>query len=206
MSSVIILSAYFILWALIHTALASIRVKKWAEKLFGPDARKFYRLFYVIFAALSIAPLAVLVFTLPDSVIYAVSSPWSWVMRAGQVLTFGLLVWTVIQTEALDFLGIEQIQDKSEERNTRLQKRGLFNISRHPMYFSSILLMWLSPVMTVNRLTVYIGITLYFYLGSIHEEQLLVAQFGKDYVRYRKEVPRIIPGTGWMLRLLRGRD
>lgn len=194
MQSAVLISGYFILWALLHSALASIRVKKAAERRFGPDTRRYYRLFFVIFAVVSLVPLVLLIFLLPDRTVYAVPSPWRWIMNGIQVLIFGFMAWTVIQTEAMNFLGIEQIKSPPEEVRTELQTKGLYRLVRHPMYFTSILLIWCTPVMSLNVMTVFICMTLYFYIGSIHEEQLLVKQFGEQYRRYRRSVPRIIPG------------
>jgi protein-S-isoprenylcysteine O-methyltransferase Ste14 len=62
------------------------------------------------------------------------------------------------------------------------------------MYTTSLLVMWLMPRMTLNLLTLFVCISLYFFLGSIHEEKLLVRQFGRTYEEYQRRVPRIIPG------------
>jgi methanethiol S-methyltransferase len=47
--------------------------------------------------------------------------------------------------------------------------------------------------MTENLLLVYIIITVYLFLGSLHWESRLLAQFGEAYVLYQTKVPRIIP-------------
>ncbi len=47
--------------------------------------------------------------------------------------------------------------------------------------------------MTVNLLTAYILIILYFYVGSLHEERRLLAEFGDAYRDYYQQVPRLIP-------------
>ena len=198
--SAIIIAGYFIFWALIHSALVSIRVKKVAEKRFGPETRRYYRLFFVLFAVVSLIPLVLLIFLLPDRPVYAVPSPWRWIMNGVQALIFAFMAWTVIQTEAMNFLGIEQIKSPPEKVHTELQTKGLYRIVRHPMYFTSILLLWCTPVMTLNVMTVFIGMTLYFYVGSVHEEQLLVKQFGEQYRRYRKSIPRIFPGKQLFMR------
>jgi protein-S-isoprenylcysteine O-methyltransferase Ste14 len=62
------------------------------------------------------------------------------------------------------------------------------------MYFTSMLVMWLSPTMSVNLLTLFALMSLYFIVGSYHEEMLLEKQFGTDYRLYRRRVPRIFPG------------
>jgi protein-S-isoprenylcysteine O-methyltransferase Ste14 len=190
----LIIVGYFTAWALIHTALASNRVKKAAQKIFGPETRRFYRLFFVIFAIASIAPLLILMPTLSDRVLYAVPSPWKWILHGVQVIAIGLVVWTVAQTEAMDFLGIEQLRTKRENRQHTFQAGGMYGIVRHPMYFSAVILMWATPSMTQNTAVLFGCITAYFYIGSIHEEKLLVRQFGKQYLEYKKKLPRILPG------------
>jgi protein-S-isoprenylcysteine O-methyltransferase Ste14 len=50
--------------------------------------------------------------------------------------------------------------------------------------------------MSVNLLTVYILFTIYFYVGSIHEETRLLAEFGANYRDYQQRVPRLLPLPG----------
>ena len=74
-----------------------------------------------------------------------------------------------------------------------LVTRGLYSLVRHPMYLASLLVIWLSPGMSLNTLVLFVLMSLYFFVGSVHEERLLVAQFGEEYEAYRARVPRIIP-------------
>jgi protein-S-isoprenylcysteine O-methyltransferase Ste14 len=50
--------------------------------------------------------------------------------------------------------------------------------------------------MTVNLLIIYLATSAYLYLGSLHWEKRLVAQFGEKYHDYQKSVPRMIPWEG----------
>jgi protein-S-isoprenylcysteine O-methyltransferase Ste14 len=77
-----------------------------------------------------------------------------------------------------------------------LQVRGFYCYVRHPLYLFAILFVWLTPAMTVNMATLYSLITLYFVVGSVHEEGRLVAQFGAAYRAYQRQVPRLIPRPG----------
>jgi protein-S-isoprenylcysteine O-methyltransferase Ste14 len=47
--------------------------------------------------------------------------------------------------------------------------------------------------MTKNLLLIYFIISAYLFLGSLHWESRLRAQFGEAYVAYQRKVPRIIP-------------
>jgi len=190
--SALYLGIYFIGWATLHSLLASIRVKKLAARLFGEGARRWYRLGFVLTAMVTLIPLILLVLGLPDVPLYSVAPPWRWLMMAGQSASLLLLAWTILSTDALEFIGLKQLREPS--LRSALTTNGPYRYSRHPMYFASMLVMWLSPTMGVNLLTLYALMSLYFIVGSYHEEQLLVRQFGTAYVDYRRKVPRIFPG------------
>jgi len=208
MGSVVTVTVYFLCWAAVHSGLASLRVKHMAERLFGREVTRFYRLGFVLFAIATLAPLVWLLrFVLADVPVYSVPAPWRWLMAGGQVLAAAVLILSVLQTEAMDFVGIDQLRSggsrsKADSPSGRLQTRGLYAFVRHPMYLSGLFLMWLSPGVSRNSLTLYILMTLYFFIGSIHEERLLAHEFGEQYNEYRKRVPRIIPGLN-LSRLLK---
>jgi protein-S-isoprenylcysteine O-methyltransferase Ste14 len=50
------------------------------------------------------------------------------------------------------------------------------------------------PFMTWNLLALNLGLSAYMLIGTIFEEQKLVAQFGSAYEQYRRQTPRILPG------------
>ena len=50
--------------------------------------------------------------------------------------------------------------------------------------------------MTLTRLALFVGMSIYFYVGSIHEERLLEQEFGSTYREYAHQVPRMIPRPG----------
>ena len=74
-------------------------------------------------------------------------------------------------------------------------KKGVFNIVRHPIYLSEILLylglLILNSSMAAAVVWI-IGIGFLHYI-SRYEESLLLARFGKEYEQYMKEVPMWIP-------------
>jgi protein-S-isoprenylcysteine O-methyltransferase Ste14 len=190
--SALIIGIVFVCWAVLHSILASLRAKRLAGRIFGEAAKRWYRFGFVIAALLTLIPILLLLLLLPDTLLYSVPPPWRWMMMAGQLAALALLVWTVMSTQPLDFIGIKQILGGSYR--TTLTVDGLYRLSRHPMYLTSMLVMWLSPRMTVNLLTLFALMSLYFIVGSYHEEMLLIKQFGPAYREYRKKVPRIVPG------------
>ena len=198
--SVVYVVAYFAAWAVLHSTLASLRVKRLARRRFGEGARCWYRFAFVLVAVLLLVPLVILMFLLPNRTLYVVPSPWRWLMIAGQATAFAGMVWTVRATDATDFIGLRQLRGGGATFEPHLVRRGLYRWVRHPMYTTSLLVMWLVPTMSSNLLALFASMSVYFVVGSYHEEKLLLHQFGAEYEDYRRRVPRLIPGLrplGW---------
>jgi protein-S-isoprenylcysteine O-methyltransferase Ste14 len=194
-SSVAILSAYFLVWAVVHSLLASLRVKDWARQTLGAGVDRWYRLAYVVFATATSLPIFAMGALLPDRTLYVVPTPWRWLMIGGQMAALAGAAGAVLRTGPSYFLGLSQLLARRSTDDT-LQVQGFYCYVRHPLYLFAILFVWLTPAMTVNMATLYGLITLYFAVGSVHEERRLVAQFGAAYRAYQRQVPRLIPRPG----------
>ena len=193
MSSVVVLAVYFVVWAVVHSLLASMRVKRWARERLGAGVDRWYRLAYVAFAVVTVLPTLVMVALLPDRTLYVVPAPWLWVMLGGQVLSLAGILGAVFQAGPSYFLGLSQLFARRSGGAGPLQVRGFYCHVRHPLYLFSILFIWLTPALTVNVLVLYVLITLYFIVGSVHEEKRLLAEFGAAYRDYQRQVPWLIP-------------
>lgn len=180
------------IWGIVHSLLASTGIKDLFRRTLGNGFMKFYRLFYNVFAVLSILPVLYLMITLPDEPLYQVPAPFSYVMRVGQVLSVVLLFVSVLQTDILSFAGLRQLL--AEEKTGRLITSGLYRFVRHPLYTFSLLILWLSPNMSVNTFVVYLALTVYILVGIYFEEQKLLREFGQEYAEYRAMTPMLIPG------------
>ena len=69
------LGGALVVWAVVHSWLASAGVKAWAQKRFGTAAWRGYRLAYNAFAVISLAPVLWLMWRLPDARLYAIPDP-----------------------------------------------------------------------------------------------------------------------------------
>lgn len=180
------------LWGIFHTLLASTGIKDLFRRAFGDGFMRFYRLFYNVYAVVSILPILYLMIVLPDRMLYQVPAPFDFLMRVGQGASIFLLFVAVFQTDLLSFAGLRQLFE--EEKAGPLITGGLYRYVRHPLYTFSLLPLWLSPRMSLNFFIVYLALTLYVLVGIVFEERKLIRQFGEEYINYRSATPMLIPG------------
>lgn len=182
---------FVILWGVVHSLSASRGFKDFLRRNIGDGFMRMYRLLYNIFSAISFAPILYLVAALPNKDIYQIPVPWNYVMLAGQGISVLLLIVAVLQTDPLSFLGLRQLF--SDEKNGELVTHGLYRFMRHPLYTFGLLILWLSPNMTLNSLVAYISLTIYILVGAYFEERKLVREFGQAYIDYKISTPMLIP-------------
>lgn len=180
-----------VLWGVVHSLFASMGFKSFLRRALGGGFMKFYRLLYNIFAMLSIAPVLYLMVSLPNRILYQVPAPWNYLMWVGQGISALLLLAAVLQTDVFSFMGLRQLME--EEKNGGLVTTGLYRSIRHPLYTFSLLILWLSPSMTMNSFIVYAALTIYVLIGIVFEERKLLREFGKDYAEYKSTTPMLLP-------------
>jgi protein-S-isoprenylcysteine O-methyltransferase Ste14 len=187
-------------YGFIHSLLASLKAKVLARDWFGSSADRWYRLAYNLFATLSLLPVLALLLALPDIRLYAIPFPWVLITLAIQFLAMLALAVGLLQTGVWSFLGLRQLIGPPEAGPPRLVVTGLNGWVRHPLYTAGLVFIWLSPVMTVNLLTLNVGLTLYIVIGAWLEERKLWREFGETYAEYRERTPMLVPGIKYRRR------
>lgn len=186
--SALLLSLYLIGFAAVHSLLAGTWAKNQAGRAFGKRAMRWYRFFFTLFSTSTLIPLLSLFYLFPGKILYLVPSPWRWIMIAGQLAAAFALAKTLMEAGPLQFLGIRPDEGRSE-----LIVQGFYCRVRNPLFLFALIFLWLSPIMTENLLVLYLIATVYFFLGSIHEERMLAEKLGDGYRDYQRRVPRIVP-------------
>lgn len=189
----------FFLFASSHSLLAAFDVKKKISERVG-NKIAFYRLFYNISSIL----IFVAVYYLspkPNVIIYDLQFPYDLIIFAIQFLGVIGLFWAGSYINSQEFLGITQIKrylsgtynPEDIDEYHQLVISGPFKISRHPIYFFSIIILGFRPTMDFFYLIFFICMLVYFYIGSVYEEKSLQKRYGDLYSEYKKNVPRLIP-------------
>jgi hypothetical protein len=76
----------------------------------------------------------------------------------------------------------------------QMRVRGPFRLTRHPLNVAPLPIMWFFPRMTTNLLAFNLVSTVYLVLGSVLEENRLLARYGQAYAEYRASgVPFYVP-------------
>jgi methanethiol S-methyltransferase len=194
----------FALWALVHSLTASAVLKEWAAGRLGNETTAaFYRLGYTVFALLTFLPVLYFWWQLPTTAVWQVDGVASWVMMGAGGAAVLAAGYSLVKTQALSFAGFTQAMDylagrpvrhvDAPARSHELVVTGMYAWMRHPLYTFSMVFLWANPTMSVRSLMLATACTLYFVVGSIYEEQRLLAHFGEAYAAYQKRVPRFIP-------------
>ncbi len=195
------------LFAIVHSALASLAAKRKARHLAGErTADGLYRFAFNGFSVITFGGLVRLIWPLPDRRLYRIGGIASVLLRAGQLITVGAMIQTNLQNGFGQVTGIKHAREFVEGKPISATPvaqhptpdgecldgwRGTFRLSSHPNNYLVLFLYWLSPVMTMKWASVGLVTTVYMVLGSIHEDHRLLAAYGERYRCYRAKVPHL---------------
>src|SRR5215210_759131 len=198
------------LWTLVHSVLSSKQVKDLTRRIAGPRyCDGLYRLTFNAQSVVSLLWAARRFSRLPDRDLYRVRPPWSWLFRANQVASLGVLLSGVRVMGISRFAGLTSVGDLLTGRDVRpapeaqgppigsddeMVRAGAFRFSRHPGNLGALGFFLFLPRMTANRAVLVALVALYVVLGSMHEEYRLRAAYTAAYERYRRVVPFLVPG------------
>ena len=199
MALILILILLWILYFAVHSVFASNVIKKRFQKLF-PGLNRFYRLIYIFFSIAGLVIIFIYQAYLPISKLYSTNTLSSFIGLS--LASFGLMIVILSFSyyDTSEFLGLRQARGDTEEQT--FIRNGILNYVRHPLYSGSILFLagYLILAPNVVNLVSVICMIIYFVLGSYFEEKKLIKTFGKDYLKYKSEVPPFVPNIGLLFK------
>lgn len=193
MMNAIILAALWLAYFVLHSLLASIRVKEWVAG-HHPAWMPYYRLGFNVLAVLLVLVPVGYMFAYQTDYLWQWQGWMAWLMNGLAVIALLLFVWSLSFYDTGEFLGTRQMRMKitAVHDQETLHISPLHRFVRHPWYTLGLVLIWTRD-MDVMLLVTAIAITLYFKIGSLLEENKLVAYHGPVYRRYRDKVPGLLP-------------
>jgi len=119
-----------------------------------------------------------------------------WCLRGCFFLSIAGMVWGNQALGSFDSFGLNSILSYikgTQPKRLDFTPRGPYRWVRHPLYFFSLMMIWSSPYITIDRLLFNLLFTGWMVVGMFMEERDLITSFGNNYLDYRKRVPMIIP-------------
>lgn len=182
----------WIVYGLIHSALASSKVKHIFEQKLGRLFR-YYRLLYNVLAVGLLIGLLWYQRLLPKERLWA--AEW-WVDGLAITLFWiGVLIAlkALLGYDLREFLGVPK--PSNSPTSSEFRTGGLLRYARHPLYTGTILAVcgFFFNEATLQTLIMAVCVTAYIRIGIVYEERKLVREFGDAYVEYRRRVAMLFP-------------
>lgn len=174
----------YIIWFISEVVLNRMLRSKKTDKQ-GADGHSLLFIWIVVVAAIMLALFTSASFAMPvagDGIRYV-----------GLALIITGIIFRII---AVYTLGRFFTVDVTIRRNHQLVKNGLYKYFRHPSYTASFLT-FIGFGLSLNNwyslLIVVVAVLAVFLMRIKIEERALTAQFGDDYLQYKKEAWGLIP-------------
>ena len=216
LKSLVKIMAATVVFAGVHSLLASRTAKNTALALFGERLRNgLYRPLYNVLAVVTFGALIFYARRLPDRELYRIGGASAGLMQAIRAAACLCMLDGARQIGLPAFSGASNLAallggrplDRPEpegqgpvpDSHGGMKVTGPFCVSRHPLSFGMLPVFWLAPRMTVNLAAFNLVATVYLFLGSLHEERRLLAAYRQAYLDYQKSgvaffVQRCRPG------------
>ncbi len=152
-----------------------------------------------VFSIASGATLLILVLLWQETglIFAAADGVYRWVLRAVFFVSVAVQAWGIWALKSADLFGTDSALRPAgpapPAAPTPMVVRGPYRWVRHPLYLTTLLMIWSYPELTADRLLFNCLFTGWIFLGSVLEERDLVAAYGEAYRNYQRRVPMLIP-------------
>ncbi len=119
--------------------------------------------------------------------------PFRWSLRAVFFLSIAAQLWGIWALKSADLFGTDSLLRSSGTTPSPMVVRGPYRWVRHPLYLTTLLMIWAYPDLTADRLLFNCLFTGWIFVGAFLEERDLVADYGQAYRDYQRRVPMMIP-------------
>jgi len=192
-------------WCFLHSFMITSAVRGFVRKRFE-RAYRYYRIFYNFTALTTLVPVLVYSFSIRGLPVFRWEGPFRIIQGLLVLSSLVLFIGGAGRYDLPRFIGIRQVREDSAcgvlTEDCRLDTGGILGIVRHPWYSGGILIVWAGNL-DVTAILTNLVITGYFLIGAFIEEQKLLAEFGEEYLDYRRRVSMFFPFK-WGIQKLKG--
>lgn len=193
-------------WCFLHSFMIAPRVTEFVRKR-SEKAYRYYRIFYNLIAFVTLIPVLIYSFSIKAQPLFRWEGPFRIVQGLLVASAFLLFIGGAGRYDLLQFLGIRQVRENNAcstlTNDCRLDTGGILGVVRHPWYAGGILIVW-AENLDVTAILTSLVITAYFLIGAFLEERKLLAEFGEEYIVYRRRVSMFFPFK-WVMQKLKGK-
>ena len=129
--------------------------------------------------------------------LWHVRAPWAeWTIWGLFALGWLVVLVSTFLISHFELFGLTQAWSHLRGREpaaVRFHTPLLYKAVRHPLYAGFVIAFWATPVMSLGHLLLAVGMTVYIVIAIGHEERDLVAQFGDEYLAYKRRVGMLVP-------------
>ena len=186
-----ILTLIWVVYCVLHSALAASHVKARMEQLLGKSFR-YYRFAYTLFSFAGLVAILIYQVSITSPLLFKSNGVIQWLAVAFCAAGASLVMLNILKY----FMQLSGVRWLTHENpRAKLERTGFHRYVRHPLYFSTFLFIWALWVVYpyLSLLIANCIITIYTLIGIGFEEKKLLNQFGDEYEEYRRSVPKIIP-------------
>ncbi|VFN01721.1 MAG: Protein-S-isoprenylcysteine O-methyltransferase Ste14 [Candidatus Kentron sp. G] len=121
-----------------------------------------------------------------------------WLLRGVFFLALAGQIWMLRTLQEFDVFGAAALQrgNSPPPPAGEILTTGPYGWVRHPAYFTTLVMIWAYPDLTVDRVVLIFLFTVWIIAGTRLEERDLVAVHGQKYRAYQRAVPMLIPYRG----------
>lgn len=185
-------------WGLLHSILATRRVKLAFEVALGPR----YALYPLAYTVISLWTFWLVLVKEPDlpQVLWAIDGLPKILLYCAQGAGLALLGWAGFSMSGLKLLGVPQLFSTVRGRvpdeadiHKDFSTRGAYGLVRHPMHVGGMLFLLAAPRQTLGGFVFALFGCLYMLIGSLIEERRLSRMLGEVWADYARRVPMLLP-------------
>jgi hypothetical protein len=174
-----------------HSGMIRNRTQRWMSQ-FIPE----YYLGAVFSIVSALLLLALVILWQESTVVFASAEGiYRLALRALFFLSIAGQIWGTWSLKSADLFGTKALLCNRSETQlpSPIVIGGPYRWIRHPLYLTTLLMIWSQPDLSADRLLFNVLFTVWIIAGTVLEERDLIGVYGDDYRKYQLSVPMLIP-------------